>query len=332
MFKKYTSIENSYQKSLIEQIQMQGYWKDEYVVQEKVHGANLSFWTTDGQHFQAAKRTADITAEEVFNNYEQVQERLISGFQGIWKDLQQQLPDIEQVTIYGEIMGGSYPHPDVEKVKNSIRVQKGVFYCPGNEFYAFDIKANDSYLDVELCNQLFEKYNLLYARTLFKGSIEECLQYPNDFNSTIPAQLGLPLIEPNVVEGTVIKPVKTRYFRSGSRLIIKNKNEKWSEVKKVRTKVEPQAPIPEKVIALQKALGDYCTENRLNNVLSKIGNVGIKDFGRVMGLYSKDVMEDFQKDHEAAFADLEKQEQKLVTKSLAARIAPLIRKRLVEEQ
>lgn len=55
-FKKYNSIENSYQDDFISSIIEQGFGDLEYVVQEKVHGANLSF-ITDGHKILSAKRT-----------------------------------------------------------------------------------------------------------------------------------------------------------------------------------------------------------------------------------------------------------------------------------
>ena len=70
-FKKYSSIENSYQEDIINSIIEQGYANLEYVVQEKVHGANLSF-ITDGKHILAAKRVELIVENENFFNYQQV--------------------------------------------------------------------------------------------------------------------------------------------------------------------------------------------------------------------------------------------------------------------
>ena len=54
-FKKYNSIENSYQDDFISSIIEQGFGDLEYVVQEKIHGANLSF-ITDGKSILSAKR------------------------------------------------------------------------------------------------------------------------------------------------------------------------------------------------------------------------------------------------------------------------------------
>ncbi len=98
-------------------------------------------------------------------------------------------------------------HESVEKVKNASKVQKGVAYCPDNRFYAFDIQVNcERFLDVGDCNKLFEGTNMLYAKTLFEGSLEECLAHSNEFDSTIPSQMGLPTLSPNICEGVIIKP------------------------------------------------------------------------------------------------------------------------------
>ena len=40
MFRKYNSIENTYREEFLERIKSHGFWNDEFVVQEKVHGAN----------------------------------------------------------------------------------------------------------------------------------------------------------------------------------------------------------------------------------------------------------------------------------------------------
>ena len=43
-FRKYLDIENSYRKKFIDIVVAEKLDKGEFVVQEKAHGANLSFW------------------------------------------------------------------------------------------------------------------------------------------------------------------------------------------------------------------------------------------------------------------------------------------------
>ena len=98
-----------------------------------------------------------------------------------------------------------------------------------------------TYLDVKEANSLFEKYKILHAKTLFSGTMDDCLKYPNLFESTIPALLGLPEIKPNICEGVVIRTSTYQFFMEDDdliRLIIKNKNSKWEENPKSHIKIK----------------------------------------------------------------------------------------------
>ncbi len=329
MFKKYTSIENTYRDEFLDRIKGHGFWGDEFVVQEKVHGANLSYWTINGEDFFSAKRTDLIAKHEKFYNHDLILTEIKPKLKNIWLELKKEFKDLKQFTIFGEIFGGDYPHKEVESDKKSTIVQKGIFYSPKNHFYAFDILINSEiYLDVDTSNEYFEKQNLLHAKTIFRGNINECLDYPNDFNSTLPTEFNLPELVPNVVEGVVIRPIKTRHFNNRVRVILKNKNEKWSENKKYHKSIKLEDKPSEKVIKLQEAILTYVTENRLNNVLSKIGEVSQKNFGRVLGMFNKDVVEDFLKDYSQITDELEKKELKLITKSFAKTATELINNRI----
>lgn len=329
MFKKYTSIENTFRVEFLDRIKGHGFWHDTFVVQEKAHGANLSFWSTDGTTFHAAKRTSDVAADEQFYNYQQVLEDNVAGLQRIWMDLKQSVPELKQITIFGELIGGDYPHPEVAIDRQSLLVQNGIYYSPKNLFYAFDIQVNqEKYLDVAEANQLFKTHGLFHAKTLFSGSIEQCLAYPNDFNSTLPEELGLPALTPNVAEGTIIRPHTNLHFNNGTRVILKNKNEKWAENKRFHKSIKISDAPSDQVLLLQEAILTYVTENRLNNVMSKIGEVTPKDFGRLLGMFSKDVVEDFEKDYRAVLDKLDKREVKQITKSFGKAAAELVKRKL----
>ena len=51
-----------------------------------------------------------------------------------------------------------------------------------------------------------------------------------------------------------------------------------------------------KAIFVLEHIEDRICENRYNSVVSKIGEVGIKDFNMVSGLLLQDALEDFEKD------------------------------------
>ncbi len=328
MFKKFTSIENSYNQEFISKIKADISAGEEFVVQEKAHGSNLSIWSDDGINFKMAKRSGFLLEDEQFYNHQMLLKKLTPNLIKLWADLSVNIT-LESMALYGEVIGGVYPHDDVTKNKAAIMVQKGVFYTPNNEFYAFDLLVNRSYfLNIEALNKLLESTGFLYAKTLLKGNLEAALQYSNIFQTKIAEQLGFPDIENNTCEGIIIKTINDVRRNNGQRVILKNKNEKWSEKEKVGRRVKVVVEISEPVKALQNEIALYVTENRLNNVISKIGEVSPKDFGSLMALLSKDVLEDFLKDNAKAMNDLDKKESKQVNKSINKKVLELVKNRL----
>lgn len=329
-FKKYNSIENSYQEDFIKSIIEQGYGDLEYVVQEKVHGANLSF-ITDGQNIISAKRVELINDNEQFFNSQQVQNKYKDKILALFTEVSEQF-NAKTLTIFGEIFGGGYPHKDIPKDDNAKLVQRGIYYCPINDFFAFDILLeNNQYLDVENVSELFEKHGFVYAKTLFKGSLKDCLLFSNDFKTTIPKEYGLPQIDINICEGVVIRPIKTLFLSSGSRVIIKNKNEKWAENNNyidrtiLRNLLHEDDEISEEASILCEEIYKLITQNRLTNLISKIGDINPqKDFGKVLGLFNKDALNDFLKTYKERYDNLEKQESKAVNKFLNKHAGQLI--------
>lgn len=332
-FKKYSSIENTYDTDFVDRIKAEGYDSLTFVVQEKVHGANCCF-VTDGTNVQFAKRTGYVEAGEKFYNYEELLERYKERVLLLYSRIKEKYPDTESALIYGEMFGGKYPHPDVKNNPQVMCIQKGVFYSPVHEFYGFDIyvrgAGNNRYLPINESNALFEACGFLYAKTLFEGTFEACLAYPNAFQSRIAEWLGLPPIEDNICEGVVIRPLEAVYFGNGSRLLLKNKNSKFAEKKSVRKRqpalfIEPT--YSNELTDLLTVVEEYVTENRLNNTISKIGEVQFpKDTGRLIGMLSKDVLEDFLKEHSGSYASLEKSEQKILNKHISKLATDLIKK------
>jgi len=330
-FKKYNSIENSYQDDFLSSIIEQGFGNQEYLVQEKVHGANLSF-ITNGQQILSAKRTELILDNEDFYNSRLVLEKYKDKILALYVDLANQF-QVNTVTIFGEVFGGGYPHPDIPKNDIAKLVQRGIYYSPSNEFYAFDIMLdNERYLDTETANVLFEKHKFVYAKTLFKGSLSDCLAYPNAFKTNIPREYNLPELDGNICEGIVIRSAQTVFLRNGSRVIIKNKNEKWAENNNYIDKAilknllsSEGEELSEEANFLCEEIFKLITQNRLDNLISKIGEVNPKkDLGKVLGLYNKDVLTDFLKDNQQKYDGLEKQESKAVNKFLNRYAAELI--------
>lgn len=322
-FKKYHSIENSYRKRFIDKIVEEGHSGLEYVVQEKIHGANFSFWM-DQAKTECAKRSAFVKEGEGFFDFQDVKKKYYQNMRDLFQSFYNEGASV--VAVFGELYGGEYPHPDIPK-NNQKAIQKGVYYAPYQDFIAFDLKLDGLYMSVDFANEVFEKFGIPYVKTLFRGSLDDCLAYDNEYQTTISKEHDLPEIEGNVCEGNVIRPVDPVFMWSGERLILKNKNEKFTEKQKQKPKgkQKKQVNISAEAKGAIDLASQYITENRLRNVLSKFGEVGQKDFGKVMGLFTQDIIEDFMKDNEDMLESLEKKERKMVTKSVGQNAAKLLR-------
>jgi Rnl2 family RNA ligase len=332
-FKKYTSIENTFDKDFIEKFYTEGCEKQEFVVQEKVHGSNICF-VTDGKTVGFGKRTGFVEEGEKFYDYEELLERYRQKVIDLFTVVKGDIPDIKTITVFGEMFGGKYPHPEVKNNPTTVVIQKGVFYCPFHEFYAFDlyVKTKDTgrYLPVDKMNAIFERGGFFYAKTLFCGTLDECLKYPNDFQSVISEWLGLPPIEDNICEGIVIRPTEPTYLSNGARVLLKNKNARFAEKKAIK-KRQPKLFVEPSYSAMLNELlpvvEEYVTENRLNNVVSKIGQIFVpKDTGKLIGLFSKDVLDDFLKEHSGNYAAIEKNEQKILNRHINSLATNLIKR------
>lgn len=348
-FREYSSIENTYRQKEIDTIIQQGKAGGMWRVSEKVHGANISFWY-DGKELKCAKRTGFLGEGSNFFNWQDVRMDEQPKIEKLWKylletmkvtkhtfkDEADKIQTIEHpiigIVLYGEIFGGNYPHPDVPRDYCGMTVQKGVYYTPSNLFYCFDIKINGSFINETLKGELCEMFNIFWDKPLFEGTFEECINYKNEYQTTIPGRLRLPDIENNICEGNVIKPIEPAWLWCGSRVILKNKNEKFAEVTKKSSgqkimKVDKQEVIlSEKAIEMLEMLLSYVNENRLRNVLSKMEKVTDHQFGLIVGNFIKDVMEDFLKDHRDNFIVLDIKEQKYIPKRVGNECTILLRR------
>jgi hypothetical protein len=116
------------------------------------------------------------------------------------------------VVIYGELIGGAYPHPDVAPIAGLSAVQTGIWYCPALAWVAFDVlvAAGDddegellSHREVE---QLAGAAGLRTPPRLARGTRAELERVDVRFPSRVPAWFGLPPIADNFAEGLVLKP------------------------------------------------------------------------------------------------------------------------------
>jgi len=226
-----------------------------YCVTEKVHGSNLAMYMNQDE-FKVAKRNSFIQDGENFFQYLRMKESNGYKVRNLWNQLVNEGYEIDELIVYGELFGGSYPHSDIERISNVQKIQKGVWYSPDINFYVFDILVNDKFLPMDEVCRLCEEVDMFYARIIFVGTFDECMIHSNQFQTKIPEWLSLPLFDPNekhevtrmiidkmsietglqmiekkityygnICEGIVIKPIIPLFYDDGNRVILKSKND-----------------------------------------------------------------------------------------------------------
>lgn len=326
-FTRYSSIENSYREKFIDKLIEEDKVKGEWVVTEKMHGSNLSLWaerSEDGNHIVRVAKRSEFIEEHATSKFFR-SDLILAEYRDAMIKLLEIHDQANIVSVHGEIFGGVYPHPDVPRNKEVSKVQKGVYYSPDIEFRAFDLKINGSFVDYHCFLANLGLVGIPTVSELFMGTMGRCLEYSNEFQTNVPGELDLPVIENNICEGVVLKPIMPAFLMDGSRVILKNKNDKFKEVSKSTKIRAPKEEIPKEVLELAKIASTYCTENRVCNVVSKIGEVSMRDFGLVMKNSNLDVIEDFMKDHEITYQVLSKSAQKYIMKHIGSCNARVIK-------
>tara|TARA_R100001594_G_scaffold53735_1_gene87279 strand:+ start:16588 stop:17595 length:1008 start_codon:yes stop_codon:yes gene_type:complete len=290
-FEKYSSLTNHYQEKFINAIIMNGLDKGEWVAQEKVHGANFSFHF-DGTEHKQAKRSS-FCDENFFNCGSILKYR--PSIEMIYKVLEEYklIDKGDTIVVFGEIFGGNYKG---QKEPNAKTVQGGMQYHPDNEFMAFDIKVNGSFLPFMEVENLCKVSRLPLAPVVAYGDFQEMLEVNNEFDSYVPEDLGLEKVEGGIAEGLVIRPYLDEKDFKGTRLLIKSKNSKFSEVARKAKTVKKSVKLNDDETAVLENFSRYFTANRVDATISKHGEIVWKDFAKIAGLVFQDAMEDYNKD------------------------------------
>lgn len=110
------------------------------------------------------------------------------------------------------------------------------------------------------------------SRPLAICSFAEALEFPLDFQTTVPALLGLPLIADNWAEGIVVKPVveTTVPLKKGTtRALLKLKPARFAEAVTEHARAQASGGAGEADVRTEML--SFVNANRLNAVVSKHG-------------------------------------------------------------
>ena len=256
----------------------------EWMVTEKIHGANVSIYVNKSE-IKLAKRTGFLEESEVFFGFSYLKNKLENPAFNIFKKLSNDYETLDYVIIYGELCGGWYPEspgewlgakasgritPDGKiVVPQKIRgIQEGVYYSNSIGMIVFDIivvlddktqiPINYDYI-IQLCQDERLDVNIPLAR----GSYNDMIHYDINFDSLIPKVFGKEMAINNTCEGIVIRPVDYSDIGFCS---VKIKNKYFAEIcdKSPFTKNDEEQ-------ALIFILSSMVNYNRLYNVVSEIG-------------------------------------------------------------
>jgi Rnl2 family RNA ligase len=293
VFTSYQSIANSSLKKFVESLKKQDAFKEneDWIVIEKIHGANYSLWT-NGVDVEPGRRGGFITDEKSFFQSTAIRVKYEDRVRSLFNEF----PGARSVAVFGELFGGFYlGHP-----KTLPMIQKGVNYCPGHEFYAFDIYVDGSYVDYSLAQEIFTRYGFIHGRIEFRGGFEEALAYSRAHNkdqSSIPTMLGLDPPTDNVREGNVIRPEVTFFLSKGSRAMLKDKNAIFAERASTKnSNIKRNDTLTEEEQKDLELLMSFVTEARLSNVISKFGIPTKKDINELVKQLCQDSIDDYKQE------------------------------------
>lgn len=317
---KYNSIDNVTNKGVERAKNIESrYFPDglKWNVTEKVHGSNFSIYGDRDIKLRYAKRSTFLSDGSNFYNFQRAVDRNKENIEWMigsvfeyaeYADYKPEFEDIdliESVSLHFEICGGSYP--DVDRVKNVKTVQREIKYSNDIQIICFDIRINyvggiTKYLPhskvVELCN----KFDVHVLPILFTGTLTECLIFSKEHvedESEVWKIFGMDnAVEKNVREGHVIKPNQSLFDAVGSRLILKDKSEKFKENSGAKDKlIRPKFELSISGLRYMDVAETFICLNRVNAVTSKMGEYTIKDFQEVMIQLAKDVITDMDREH-----------------------------------
>lgn len=311
-FKKFPSLENTYQTKPIQIAEELGLDKQQYIVTEKVHGANFSFHISMSSNLdvdiKCAKRSGWIEDGEKFFNYKSVLEKYRNRLENIFDAVSD---DCEELVIFGELYGGN--------------IQSGMCYQEEQDFIAFDMKIDGVPVGKLTMFNVLQTYYIPCAPLLGKfDTLQEALNFNESFDSLLMREGFNGEEKHKEAEGVVIEPVTPSWFPNGSRVYFKKKTKRFLEKGGNKIKKEPET-LPKELESVLLTSFEYINEPRFQAVCSKIGEVTIKDIGKVMGLMTQDILLDMQKD------EIEIPENKKFMKLLQTEVQTFIRPILLQK-
>ena len=182
------------------------------------------------------------------------------------------MPEYGNITVYGEGYGGK-----CQKMSDT--------YGKNLKFVAFDVKINDSWLNVPAAESVVKSLGLEFVYYERIPTTMEEIDRMRDMYSVQGVRNGIPKMPE---EGVVLRPLVEMTLNNGSRVICKHKKDSFRETKKVRQVTDPTKL--EKLVKAQEIADEWVTPMRLNHVVDKIElNIDICNISSIIPVMIEDI-------------------------------------------
>lgn len=200
-----------------------------WVALEKLHGAHFVVAVQDGE-VRFGKRKEWLDADTPFFGWQLLADHLRNRVSKLAASSSASI-----CVVYGELIGGAYPHPEVPVVPGLSAVQTGIWYAPDLFWVMFDVLIAESdddegmFLAHSEVEALAQAHGLLVPPLIRRGRRSELESVPVRAPTRFPALLGLPPIADNIAEGVILKP--DMRLAPGDRPVIKRKISEFDDAK-----------------------------------------------------------------------------------------------------
>jgi Rnl2 family RNA ligase len=313
-FKKYFRIENGYRSSYIERALNNDPSIEtvNYVLQEKIHGANISFLFDVETGFSVYSRNnkLDPQSNEFYGLADVLGTPEISTLIKTIQDFSNN--NTVTIRLYGELFGSN--------------IQKGVWYGDRAQILFYDVEFDGELQPVHALVSLMMSFDQVKDWFVPHVTVTESFTDAMEFDVSQLKSMLTPdgYDKPNIMEGVVIKPYfEKKVDQFDKAFYIKNKNEAFLEKAKEK---KPREVRDDNVEILRSQFISYLTDMRLQGIFSKYGMIkDITQMGEYIRYIHFDALEDFMGDFGDEFGALAKGDQKYITGSSGRILSSMIK-------
>ena len=243
----YLELKGINNEKTLEEVREKYNLNQKFVIEEKIHGANVSFRFEEGKPMAIHSRNQVIGEHDKFFGIQAVMPLYKPVEEKVLKYMQQNADKVKSLYLFGEYFGGA--------------IQQGIDYGQEKRILFFDIYINENIVDYVTFEQLQKEIGIeefCVKPLTFVNSFDEAISYNIKFNSTHSNKT-----DSNICEGIVIKQYcLNEGAGAGEVFICKLKNTHFLEC-------TPKPKEKKEKAEKKMQLMDYINPNRIESYLSK---------------------------------------------------------------